>query len=54
MISGRSEIAAGNLVRAAEGFEKPPSVASEALRRGLIVSMPRFRERLLQQFGFRA
>lgn len=54
MISGRLEIAARNLVRAAEGFEKPPSVASEVLRRGLIVSLPRFRERLLQQFGFRA
>lgn len=54
MISPRSEIAAANLVRAAEGFGKPPSVASEALRRGLIVSLPRFRERLLQQFGIRA
>ena len=54
LIAPRLASAAGNLVRAAEGFEKPPSLASEALRRALIASLPRFRERLLQQFGIRA
>ena len=52
LISSRSAISAVNLARAAEGFEMPASVAHEALRRGLIVSLPRFRERLLQQIGF--
>lgn len=52
LVSSRSAIFAVNLARAAEGFEMPASVAQEALRRGLIVSVPRFRERLLQQIGF--
>jgi hypothetical protein len=54
MISPRSEIAAANLVRAAEAFEKPPGVAQEALRRRLVVSLPRFRERLFKQLGIGA
>ncbi len=54
LIAFRSATAAANLMRAAEAFAKPTSVASEALRRGLIVSLPRFRERLLQQLGVSA
>lgn len=51
LIASRSAISAVNLARAAEGFDMPASVAQEALRRGLVVSLPRFRERLLRQIG---
>lgn len=51
LVASRSATASVNLARAAEGFSKPASVAREALRLDLVVSLPRFREQLLQQLA---